>query len=181
MVIGHDRNYPQSILLVDDDDVDREVFIRALDRMGMFSTIAEANSLSAARQQLRKHQFDCVLLDYHLGGELGTDLIPDVHAHREEPCPVILVTLRDAEEVLADSMRRGVSDYVAKSSVSPDRLREVITSAIRRPNWNMPRGWPMNGCVWRPRRCGTNMSVRCNARWTRRNRPIVPKACLWPI
>lgn len=123
---------PQSILLVDDDDVDREVFIRALDRMGMFSTIAEANSLSAARQQLRKHQFDCVLLDYHLGGELGTDLIPDVHAHREEPCPVILVTLRDAEEVLADSMRRGVSDYVAKSSVSPDRLREVITSAIRR-------------------------------------------------
>ncbi|MBN9145219.1 MAG: hypothetical protein BGP00_01145 [Novosphingobium sp. 63-713] len=123
---------PQSILLVDDDDVDREVFIRALDRMGMFSTIAEANCLDSAREQLRKHKFDCVLLDYHLGGELGTDLVPDIHAHREEPCPVILVTLRDAEEVLADSMRRGVSDYVAKATVSPERLREVIISAIRR-------------------------------------------------
>ncbi|NOW44491.1 signal transduction histidine kinase/HPt (histidine-containing phosphotransfer) domain-containing protein [Novosphingobium sp. SG751A] len=123
---------PQAILLVDDDDVDREVFIRALDRMGMFSTIVEANCLDSAREQLRRHKFDCVLLDYHLGTELGTDLVPDIHAHREEPCPVILVTLRDAEEVLADSMRRGVSDYVAKATVSPERLREVIISAIRR-------------------------------------------------
>lgn len=123
---------PHAILLVDDDDVDREVFIRALDRMGMFSRIEEANNLESAREQLRRHKFDCVLLDYHLGSELGTDLVPDIHAHRDEPCPVILVTLRDAEEVLADSMRRGVSDYVAKASVSPDRLREVILSSIRR-------------------------------------------------
>ncbi|WDF71958.1 response regulator [Novosphingobium sp. KACC 22771] len=123
---------PQAILLVDDDDVDREVFIRALDRMGLFAIIVEANSLASAREELRKQKFDCVLLDYQLGRELGTDLLPDIHAHRDEPCPVILVTLRDAEDVLADSMRRGVSDYVAKATVSPERLREVITSAIRR-------------------------------------------------
>ena len=119
------------VLLIDDDDVDREYFKRLLMRSELGVACHEADSLASAREMLARHAFDCVLLDYHLGREQGLDLLPDIAAHRKQITPVILVTLREPEDVIVEAMRRGVADYIAKPTIDGPKLRSVVRRAMQ--------------------------------------------------
>ena len=118
------------ILLVDDDDVDREVLRRLLTKLDLAIRVTEATSLKEAQKQLSAGEFDCVLLDYQLGEELGLELLPDIRMHRREICPIILVTLRESEALIVEAMRCGVSDYISKSRLDETRLREVMDRTL---------------------------------------------------
>jgi DNA-binding NtrC family response regulator len=122
---------PLRFLLVDDDDVDREVVSRLLSRIDPSFELVEAVNITDAREKLENGQFDCVLLDYHLGGARGLDLLPFVAAHRTEICPVILITLRETEALIVEAIRSGVSDYIAKSSLDEPRLHSVLETVLR--------------------------------------------------
>jgi signal transduction histidine kinase/HPt (histidine-containing phosphotransfer) domain-containing protein len=120
------------ILIVEDDEVDRELYHRMLAKLRLPIDICECDTLAAGRSLLAQHAFDCVLLDYKLVEELGLDLLPDIVAHRDEICPVILITLRETEELIVEAMRRGIADYIPKSALTVERLGEVLTLAIGR-------------------------------------------------
>lgn len=123
---------PPRLLLVDDDDVDREFLVRLLSRFDQPLEWRIAASLAEARHWLETEQFDAVLLDYQLKGELGLDLIPHVLAHRPEICPIILVTLRESESLIVDAMRQGVADYLSKSTLTFETLRSILRRALER-------------------------------------------------
>lgn len=125
-----DRNL--RILVVDDDDVDREQMVRLLKRIGPSLQFAEARSLEEARACLKTGPFDCVLLDYHLGGAIGLDLVPDVAAHRPEVCPIILVTMRQTDVLIVEAIRSGVADYIPKADLGADRLLRVMRNVMTR-------------------------------------------------
>ena len=120
------------ILLVEDDDVDEETVSRMLAKFAARPKLTVAPSLAQARARLKEGHFDCVLLDYRIVGEVGLDLVPDVIRHRQEVCPVILISALESESLVVEAMRTGVVDYVSKSSLTLDRLRVAIDAALAR-------------------------------------------------
>ena len=75
------------ILIVDDDDVDREMLVRMFVDYWRPIEIHEANSIAPAKALLAETAFDVVLLDYRLQGDLGLQLIPEICRHRREVLP----------------------------------------------------------------------------------------------
>jgi PAS domain S-box-containing protein len=120
------------ILLVDDDDIDREIISRLLNQLDRPVTLAEADSMAKARRLLKDTHFDCVLLDYRLSDGCGLALVTDIRAHRSEACSVILLTGMESENLIADSVRKGVTNYLAKAHLSLKTLSDIIDGNIGR-------------------------------------------------
>lgn len=118
------------ILIVDDDEVDRELLVRMLLRSDRGYRVSEAASLQQAQSMLHSTQFDCVLLDYYLGGEIGLDLFTEDLLSKEKACPAVMVTLSENESLIVEAMRRGVVDYVAKSGLTLSKIEEVLDRSI---------------------------------------------------
>jgi signal transduction histidine kinase/HPt (histidine-containing phosphotransfer) domain-containing protein len=121
-----------NILIVDDDDVDRERLKRLLAKISDEHTLSDAPSLDDAIAQLQCKTFDCVFVDYNLKGCKGLDLLPAITAHRPELCPVILVTMDGSDELIVEAMRCGVADYISKASLDLDQVHKTLNNAVSR-------------------------------------------------
>lgn len=118
------------ILILDDDEIDRERVRRALTASGMQVEIVEADSVSAAKSLLSTHDsVDAVISDYLLDDGSAIDLLQDMKSASAPP--VIVLTGQGDERVAVDLMKGGAADYLAKSELSPRRLRKVLRAAVR--------------------------------------------------
>jgi diguanylate cyclase (GGDEF)-like protein len=118
------------LLNVDDDDVDQERFARLVTGLPWDVDLHCAATLEAASELLGKLKFDCVFLDYHLGGALGFELIPLVREHREEVCPIIMLSMRSNEDLVVEAMREGIYDYISKTSLDLPHLQRSISGSL---------------------------------------------------
>jgi diguanylate cyclase (GGDEF)-like protein len=121
---------PLCILNVEDDDVDRENMRRLLTKTTWPIDLHEASSFAEAKAQLQANQFDCVFLDYFLGDGTGFDVIPAVQHHRNEICPIIMVSTNGNQQLVVEAMREGVYDYIAKSGMSKEQLQKSIDGSL---------------------------------------------------
>lgn len=118
------------ILLVDDDEVDRRAVRRALAAAGMPAHLQEAVNASEAAEHLASGEpYDCALVDYRLPDGDGTEVLRAARAGRG--VPVVVLTGQGDEELAVEVMKAGASDYLAKSSLSPERLAHSLRHAIR--------------------------------------------------
>ncbi|MCP4688073.1 MAG: PAS domain S-box protein [Desulfobacterales bacterium] len=101
------------ILLVEDDDIDREAVARHIRKHNLPYDLRMAGSEWEAIEKLEDGEYDVVLLDYDLGSATGLDLLP-----RVGDTPAIFVTGSGSEEIAVRAMRRGACDYLIKD---PDR------------------------------------------------------------
>jgi CheY-like chemotaxis protein len=107
------------VLLVDDSEQYRLTFAALLEDAGHLVT--EASSLEEAGTRLAGGSFDLVVLDRHLGDEIGTALIP--HIRRLSPgAAIALVSGSDAPPPSAEV------DLVVVKGADPER---VIESLVR--------------------------------------------------
>lgn len=97
------------VLLVEDDDVDREAVERAMRKPDTPYSLETAATESDARDALKREDFDVILLDYDLGISTGLDLLPFTG-----DTPVIFVTGSGTEAVAVEAMRKGARDYLIK-------------------------------------------------------------------
>jgi len=116
------------MLVVDDDDVDRERVRRFLARSALSVQIMEATCGADALRLVRDHVFDCVVLDNHLGDASGADLMSQLRVQARQACPIIMITGAGSEALAVKAMHEGASDYLAKTQLSPD----VLVRAVRR-------------------------------------------------
>ena len=104
-----------TILIIDDDEVDREATKRALKQLDRRFNIVEANDVDDALELMGNMQVDCILVDYQLP---GTDGLAFVHRLGLNPLrpeyAVVMMTSEGSEQIAVEAMRRGVSDYVVK-------------------------------------------------------------------
>jgi signal transduction histidine kinase len=122
---------PLSILLVDDDEVDRLALRRALGKADIGElVIVEAERARDAFTQITHESFDCAFFDFRLPDRDGVALLRDVRTAGVRT-PVIVLTGFGDEQTVLDAMKAGATDYVAKSSVSPERIGQVVRSAVR--------------------------------------------------
>ncbi|MCP4663519.1 MAG: response regulator [bacterium] len=102
------------VLIVDDDEIDRQGVTRYVEKTGLPYALRTAGSKAEALELLRDaDSYDVVLLDYELGDGTGLELLSSVGT-----TPAVIITGNGSEQIAAEAMRRGAYDYLVKD---PDR------------------------------------------------------------
>lgn len=118
------------LLIVDDDDVDRERVRRMLNRTDIGAQIEESSNSVHALNHLKDHDYDCIIVDYRLGGEDGLELLSSIRKILKKRCAIIMITGLGDEEVAAKALRLGANDYLSKNQLDPSKLFKAIFDAI---------------------------------------------------
>ena len=104
---------PSSILIADDEELNREGLARRLQRHGYETTLAE-NGLRAI-ELLGERQFDLLLLDVMMPEMNGLEVLKFVRrVDSLLDLPIIMVTARGESEDVVEVLELGASDYVTK-------------------------------------------------------------------
>jgi len=120
---------PLTLLVVDDDDIDRLAVRRYLRQAGIPLTIDEVASAVEALERIRSRRYDCLLLDYYLPGVDGSALLSEIRA-TSPALPVLIMTGRGDEDIAVELMKSGAVDYVPKASLSSERLATGLRHAM---------------------------------------------------
>ena len=121
---------PLRLLVVDDDDVDREQVLRLLGRCGLAARLTEARDAASALALCDRDGFDCVLLDCHLPDMNGLDLVEKIIS---ESTAVVMLTGLGSDAVAEAAMARGVTAVLRKDALGPDGLRQAVVDAVGQP------------------------------------------------
>lgn len=114
----------RAVLLIDDDDVDREMVYRLV---GTDFVLMEASTASEALELLSRAEPDCVLLDYRLPDADGLDLLGEFAERR---IPTVMLTGQGSQSTAVEAMKRGAHDYLLKESLSRVDLQRAIQNSI---------------------------------------------------
>lgn len=131
-----------TILVVDDNEMNREVLARRLERQG--HTIVSAEDGERALQQLQQRSFDLILLDIMMPKMNGYQVLEHLKADpllRE--VPVIVISALGELESVVKCIELGAEDYLFKpfnpillkarlnSTLEKKRLREAHNAAVQ--------------------------------------------------
>jgi len=117
-----------AILIVDDEELNRELFTRALEARGHHCE--GAGDAASARTFLTK-PFDVVLLDINLPGESGLDLLRHLRAAQPEAA-AIMITGADDPALAAAAAAAGAFGYMVKPIRSSELAINVANALHRR-------------------------------------------------
>ncbi|MBV9307117.1 MAG: response regulator [Acidobacteriaceae bacterium] len=119
-----------SILIVDDDEINRDILSRQLQRLG-FTVIATATG-SEALISLRQSKFDVALVDLMMPVMDGLELLEIMKADEAtRSIPVIMMSALDDLDGVSRCMERGAEDYLFKP-FEPVLLSARISAALER-------------------------------------------------
>lgn len=101
------------ILVVDDNEANRESLSRRLSRRGYAASMAADGK--EALQLIGTTRYDLVLLDVMMPGISGLEVLEQVRkVHSPTELPVIMATAKDDSHDIARALELGASDYVVK-------------------------------------------------------------------
>jgi signal transduction histidine kinase len=123
---GEALGAPMKLLLVEDDEVDREAVRRLL---GAGYVVTNAATGKEALEEIATSPPDAVLLDFRLPDMDGIDLVP---GFVQGFIPVILLTGEDSPEVIVEAMQKGAQDYLVKGHIGRTALARAIDNAIEK-------------------------------------------------
>ncbi len=117
-----------SVLLIDDDALDRRLVKLALSDTGgqVRFKIEAAEQLAKAGELMAQEDFDVVLLDLGLPDSVGIETVKKFRKLNAE-VPVVVLTGLEDEERAIDAIKAGADDYVAKGKL----LKDLIVRSIR--------------------------------------------------
>ncbi len=113
-----------SLLLVDDEEANRLILGRRLEREGY--QVTSAGDGVRALELLRGQHFDLVLLDKYMpemDGLATLDAIKTDTALRD--IPVVMLSAESAPEAVEQCLARGAADYLVKP-VNPENLKQCV-------------------------------------------------------
>jgi PAS domain S-box-containing protein len=123
---------PISVLHVDDDPDFAEMVALFLRRADESFVVETVHDVSAGVDRLAEAAVDCVVSDYEMPGETGLDLLRTVR-DSDPDLPFVLFTGRGSEEIAAEAVSAGVSDYLQKGggteqyTVLANRVRNLVS------------------------------------------------------
>ena len=125
------RKTGNKILIVDDEDAIRSLFVEALEELGYRCDVA-VNGLEALEKFYRFKDFDVVLLDIQMPKLNGIETLKKLKTYSPDLSIIMVSASRDIENVRA-ALKEGAYDYVFKPFHVAD-VDTVIKRAIERSN-----------------------------------------------
>jgi len=129
-----------TLLLVDDDAMNRDALARRLARSGY--RVLTADSGVAALRMVREERIDAVLLDVMMPGMSGLETLRHLRQLRSvADLPVIMVTAKDGSDDVVEALDQGANDYVTKPidfAVALARIRAQVTTRRADPLTGLP-------------------------------------------
>ncbi len=115
-----------SLLVVDDNEANRDVLSRRLRHRGYVVSVAADGAEALALTETLK--FDLILLDVEMPGMSGLEVLSRIRAdHSSTALPVIMVTARTEGADIVEAFRLGANDYVTKPVDFPVALARIGT------------------------------------------------------
>lgn len=123
---------PIRVLLIDDDEMAFHLTRAIFDQIPRASFhLDRATSFQEGAAAMARGEHDVYLVDYLLGEDSGIELVRQARSARNR-APMILLTGKGRYEVDVEAMEAGVSDYLEKTTVDPDRMERAIRYAMER-------------------------------------------------
>ncbi len=191
------------ILVVDDNEMNRDALSRRLNRLGY--EICEAESGHRALAMIEENRFDLILLDILMPGLSGLEVLQLLRqVHSPSQLPIILATALSESEDVVRGLSMGANDYITKPidfpivkarvetqlalklatknlEVANDRMQRSLNAAFAVQQAGLPNRLPELGGFrfdWRFEPCdelaGDGLHVReFGNRWV--------SICLWDV
>ena len=122
-----------SILVIDDDETFRlmlKTFFKKLSPE-VNITFYDPVQQGAPGENFDWAKYELLMMDYDLGNEEnGLDWLRKYKSSNNQFPATIMLTAHGNEEVAVEAMRFGAQDYINKTKLSLDRLRQAVTNAI---------------------------------------------------
>jgi diguanylate cyclase (GGDEF)-like protein/PAS domain S-box-containing protein len=117
---------PCRILIVDDNEMNRDMLARRLERKGYVIQVAEgARSLL---ERIQQEPVDLVLLDVEMPGISGLDALRTLRgSYSPIQLPIIMVTAKDQSDDIIKALNLGANDYLTKPIDFPVALARIRT------------------------------------------------------
>ncbi len=117
---------PGRILVVDDEENNRDMLMRRLQRVG--HEVSAAASGEEALEAINSRPLDLVLLDIMMPGIGGIETLTRLRrTHTPSQLPVIMATAKSETEDIVEALKLGASDYVTKPLDFPVVVARVST------------------------------------------------------
>lgn len=119
------------VLLVDDDEEDYILTKYIFDDFkSNYYRLEWVNNYADAFESMRESRHDIYLVDYHLGGKTGLDLLRE-GVKAGCTAPVILLTGQGDSDVDLEAMQAGASDYLVKGELEAPILERAMRYSIK--------------------------------------------------
>jgi DNA-binding NtrC family response regulator len=135
---GNPNKPPIRLLVVDDDVQLRQTLARRFHRQGM--QVTEAGSAEEALELAEHNRYDVALLDLHLPGLSGVELLEKLKEIQPE-LEALMLTAHGSMETAIQAMKRGAYDYLTKPFHLPElevhihKAYEKVQLARREWQW----------------------------------------------
>lgn len=119
-----------SLLIVDDEPLNCEVFGRVLKKAG-YITLSAGNG-DKAIELLKMEKFDLVLLDINMPKTNGVQVLEHIKSNQDlRDIPVIMVTAEHDNETVLHCINTGAADYI-KKPIEPALLRSRVWRCLKK-------------------------------------------------
>jgi two-component system, LuxR family, response regulator FixJ len=130
------------VFVVDDDPAVRQTLSAILRRSGYeVACFAEGQSFLAAA---RAREPACILLDVHLPGRSGLDLLKDLNAE-EYAVPILIISGTGDIPMAVEAIKHGALDFIEKpfrAHTVSTAVQGAIVASSRRPSKNAVSAFP---------------------------------------
>src|SRR3989338_10022696 len=119
----------KKILLVEDEDFIRELYVRQLTKAGFL--VKSAVDGQSGLNVLKSETFDLLLLDIMLPGMNGLQLLREFKTQNpSSPMITILLTNLGQEAVIKEVFELGAAAYLIKASYTPYQVVNEVKNAL---------------------------------------------------
>lgn len=117
-------NQVAKILIVDDHEVVREGVKRILGEPRGSATFGEAGTVLEALRLVREQDWDVVVLDPHMRGTSGLEVLKQLKQIRPR-LPVLILSMHSEEQFARRALKAGASGYITKDSPRAELVKAV--------------------------------------------------------
>jgi two-component system, LuxR family, response regulator FixJ len=123
---------PENVYVVDDDNAVRDALsvMLSLEGFQVFG-FADGESFLAA---VRQHEPDCIILDVHMPGRSGLDILKELN-QRQSAVPLFIISGQGDIPMAVDAIKNGALDFIEKPfhvETLVARIREAVAAARRK-------------------------------------------------
>ncbi|MBF0456561.1 MAG: hybrid sensor histidine kinase/response regulator [Nitrospirae bacterium] len=118
----------KTVLVIDDDEAIRLLIRNILEPDYI---VFEAVDAAGALTQIGASDFDVILIDHHLGGRDGLDLLIELREDRKVDSVIIFMTADTSRDLTAQAFRENADDFIGKP-VNRRLFKYAVSEALQK-------------------------------------------------